>query len=264
MGASCSICFRSNEAYKPNHQLSDLKLLKPESMKLPRGDLPAYLASHQTSMPSKLLQLFAKVQDETAGQETAIDLRFTNLHTRGLMHFTKILPFFTNLKVLRLWKTGLGPEGLTTLKELIPLFRLEVLSLEDNHLGPQGAFILVSMFTHLKTLRELWLQINSIGHEGAAAMAEDLHMLRNLESLALDENDLCDSGAKPIMLAVASLPSLQSLSLSHNFLTKDCVREIIHRVKALPSALKLNLKGNLKDEEVSGFASDTQASILLK
>lgn len=264
MGTACSICMRSNDSYKPKNQLSDLKLLEPHSLKLPREDLPAYLSSHQSSMPSKLLVLFAKVLDGSASQESCVDLRFAHLHPSGLLHLTKILPFFENLQVLKLWKTSLGPEGLTILKDVIPRFRLEVLSLEDNHLGPQGAFILVGLFVRLKTLRELWLQINGIGHEGAQAMAEDLHLLRKLEVLALDENDICDEGANAVAMALASLPALQTLSLSQNFLTKECVRDIIKRVKKLPRAVKVNLKGNLKEDEMEDLIKETQDSALLK
>lgn len=264
MGTSCSICLRTKETFLPNTKLSDLKLLEQHSLKLPRGDLPSYLTSHQASMPSKLLVLFAKVLDDSASTESTVDLRFTHLKSNSLLHFTKILPFFENLKVLKLWKTSLGPEGLSALKELIPRFRLEVLSLEDNHLGPQGAFILIGLFARLKTLRELWLQINSIGREGALAMAEDLHLLRRLELLAMDENDIGDEGANALARTFASLPELHTVSLNQNFLTKGCIRDIIQRIRTLPRAVKVNLKGNLKDEELGDLLKDTNDSIVLK
>lgn len=255
---------RPSDSYKPNNQLSDLKLLEQHSLKLPREDLPAYLSSHQASMPSKLLVLFAKVLDGSASQESCVDLRFSHLHSSGLLHLTKILPFFENMQVLKLWKTSLGPEGLSQLKDVIPRFRLEVLSLEDNHLGPQGAYILVGLFARLKTLRELWLQINGIGHEGAQAMAEDLHVLRKLEVLAMDENEICDNGANAIVRTFASLPVLQTVSLSQNFITKECIRDIIQRVKKLPRVVKVNLRGNLKEEDIGDLIKDTQDSVLLK
>lgn len=264
MGTSCSICLCAKEASRPKTNLNELKLLDQHSMKLPRGDMQAYLTSHQASIPSKLLALFVKVLDDSAFSESTVDLRFTHLHASSLQHFTKILPYFENLKVLKLWKTSLGPEGLSCLKDLIPKFRLEVLSLEDNHLGPQGAFILIGLFARLKTLRELWLQINSIGHEGAQAMAEDLHLLRKLEILAMDENDICDEGANALALTFASLPVLHTVSLSQNFLTKGCVRDIIQRVRAIPRIAKVNLKGNLKEEDLGDLLKETNESILLK
>jgi Ran GTPase-activating protein (RanGAP) involved in mRNA processing and transport len=214
-----------------------------------RAEILRYYCANKSSMAMKMQFVFNRVLEEAHYEETAIDLRFANLQKIGALHLVRVLPYYTQLTTLKLWKTCLGPEGLEVLKGALPGLKLEILSIEDNGLGPIGAKILASAFTHLKHLKELWIQINSIGPEGAEAVSSELHLLRNLEVLALDENDLGDGGAGQICLSLASLLSLKSIYMTSNFLSRACVMDLIIKVKTLKTLSKVNLRGNLSPEE---------------
>jgi uncharacterized protein (TIGR02996 family) len=121
-------------------------------------------------------------------------------------------PTFAGLRVLRLWRNQLGPEGSAVLADASRLRDLIDLDLSHNELGEDGAAVLASG-SRLVGLRGLDVAENDLGNAGVQSLARSPH-LRELVSLRLARNNITDAGVHP--LAAADLTGLRDLDLSYN------------------------------------------------
>lgn len=121
----------------------------------------------------------------------------------------------TNLGILTLANTDMGPTGAKALAEHLPKLTLGVLNLNDNNLGPEGIKALAEALPHIKPLYNLALENNHMGLEGAKALATVLPRLQSkfltLGSLS-GGNDVDNSeGVKTLIEAFQINKTLKTL-----------------------------------------------------
>lgn len=184
-----------------------------------------------------------------AGKATAtteVNMKFIKLGEDGALHLTKVLPYYPNLRSLRLWKTKLGIEGAKLLGGvLLKLPQLEVLSLEDNELRTEGVSYIAQGMQALPKLSELYLHVNKMGHEGIVALRKPLEDKTNLKALTVDENLIGKPGLMDLLAALSkSMSTLILLGLSFNQLGDDGVRELLPYLPHMHSLKRLTVSGN--------------------
>ena len=175
-----------------------------------------------------------------------VNMKFINLGDSGALHLAKLLPYFTGLRSLRLWKIKLGVEGAKLLGVALPkLTQLQVLSLEDNELKTEGTCYIAQALPALHVLTELYLHVNKMGLEGVVALSKPLANKQNLQVLTLDENQIGKAGLMVLLTTLSNtLGGLTLLGLAFNQLGDEGAREILDRLPRMSKLKKLTLSGN--------------------
>jgi uncharacterized protein (TIGR02996 family) len=124
-------------------------------------------------------------------------------------------PYTTNLRVLDLWDSQVGPEGGVALAGSPRLARLEKLNLGGNGVGDDGAQALARA-AHLSRLVELHLESNDLTSDGVEALARADH-LSALRQLRLYDNQIDERGGRSLARS-KPLGRLTSLNLYSNSL----------------------------------------------
>lgn len=209
-------------------------------------DLQRLFEEESSFMNRKVKGYFEIALAGKAATTSEINMKFLNLGETGALHLTKVLPFYTNLKSLRLWKTKLGIEGAKLLSSALPaVSKLEVLSLEDNELKTEGTSYIAQALPSLPLLTELYLHVNKMGQEGVIALSKPLTILTNLQVLTLDENQIGKSGLLVLLSALSKgFTQLTLLGLAFNQLGDEGVRELMDCLPRMSKLKKLTLSGN--------------------
>lgn len=181
-----------------------------------------------------------------------INMKFINLGESGAMHLSKVLPFFINLKSLRLWKTKLGVDGAKLLATALPKMKqLEVLSLEDNEIKAEGVSYIAKTLPALPVLHELYLHVNKMGQEGISALSTTFSSKTDLRVLTVDENQISKNGLGILLASLTQTrKTITLLGLAFNMLGNDGARLLFPVIKEMPELKKLTLAGNNLSPEV--------------
>ena len=113
------------------------------------------------------------------------------------------------------------------------IISLQILNLDFNSIGDEGAKALATVLEKNRSLEELKLYKNNIGDEGAKALASALEKNRSLKRLELDSNNIDNEGTKALATALEKNTTLETLSLEFNDFGYE-------GDKALATALKKN------------------------
>ena len=206
--------------------------------------LASFYNVNKNFMSSKLRILFKKIAKSLKFDDTVVNLSFVNFRSRRIGQLLEILPLFTNIQNLSLWKCGLGGSGIKVIKEgLSNLRKLLVISLADNGIDSEGAMHLAYALQHLTKLKELWLHINDIGPTGAIYLTDILVNLEELEKLGIDENFIENAGSLKIAEALKASRKLKYLGLGYNNISQEVCLEILEKLKCVPLE-KIVLSGN--------------------
>lgn len=207
MGAGC--CVRIDP--KNNNVLVRQQMEKENALK----ELSIYYKANKNFLNLKVRVIFKKICKTGKYESDLLNLSFVSFSKSRVEYLLQLLPYLENLRVLKLWKSGLASEGIKIIsRDLGMLYGLEVLSLEDNSIGADGCMYLSSTLEKLRKLREIWLHINDIGPIGAICISDILSNLPDLERLGLDENAIENKGAIKIMNSVKGLKNLKMLGLA--------------------------------------------------
>ena len=207
-------------------------------------DLKLYYKANKKFMHQKVRPIFKEIYKFGKHDSDTINLNFVNFQQSKIEFLTCLMPSLKHIKVLRLWKSCIGNEGMKKFsKDLGTLSNLEVLSLEDNSLGADGCMYLTIALEKLTLIRELWLHINDIGSVGASCLASVIGELKDLESLGLDENLLENDGALKLISVVKNLQKVKMLGLGYNMISECACLNIAVMLAQLPLE-KLILSGN--------------------
>lgn len=181
-----------------------------------------------------------------AATTSEVNMKFIQLGEVGALHLSKLLPHFSGLRSLRLWKIKLGVEGAKLLGAVLPkLPQLQVLSLEDNELKTEGTCYIAQALPTLQMLTELYLHVNKMGIEGVVALSKPLESKENLQVLTLDENQIGKAGLMVLLTTLSkALGGLTLLGLAFNQLGDEGAREILDRLPRMSKLKKLTLSGN--------------------
>lgn len=211
-------------------------------------ELKNFYDSKKSAIHKKLLPFYEEVIKTGQCRSEIVNLNFIKFQKSNSEHLLNLFPYFQSIKVLKLWKTFLGSEGMKSIYSDLANFKhLEVLSLEDNSIGPDGCMYLSIALKRLENLKELWLHINDIGPSGASCLAKEIKHLDKLEKLNLDENSMENKSALKLVNAIKGFKHLKLLGLAYNKLSGDAILNIAVILGLLPLE-KLTLTGNELDE----------------
>lgn len=199
-----------------------------------------------TVMNRRVKVCFEQVFSGEAPKVTEINMKFLNLGEAGALHLSKVLPFFTGLQSLRLWKTKLGIEGAKLLGGVLPSIpQLTILSLEDNEIKAEGASYIAAGLRSVSELQELYLHVNKMGHEGVTALSSVLAVKSTVCILTIDENQIGRTGLLTLLSSLRkTINALTLLGLAFNQLGDEGARELLSALKDMTHLRKMTLSGN--------------------
>jgi len=236
---------------------------KPSAAQLDR--LKAYLDTHRETLPRKAISLFSAVLENSHREQREVSIRLVSLGTVGARSLAVLLPYYSHITSLKLWKTKLGTEGVVLLAAELPkLTELATLGLEDNAMAYEGVVALARALPSLLRLQELWLPVNAINAKGAQSLAPALRLLRNLTAINLDENSIEAEGLQIVLSSLHSRTGLNSLSVAYNSISSACTPYLLDFIKTCPANFKLNLSGNRLSPEDQAKLAHSALQVLVK
>ena len=206
--------------------------------------LSSFYHENKNFMGTKLRKLFKDISKTQEFNGNDVNLSFVNFGRAKIDQLVELLPYFTHIQHLSLWKCDLGGSSIKGIKEgLSHLQNLLILSLADNGMNSEGIMHLADALQHLRKLRELWLHINDIGPTGAVYLTDILVNLEELEKLGIDENFIENAGSLKIAEALKASRKLKYLGLGYNNISQEVCLEILEKLKCVPLE-KIVLSGN--------------------
>lgn len=187
---------------------SNLKTLSLERNSLTHEGVSAVAGSLPPSLERLMLGRNAVGAEGAGALALALATSQRRLHTLGLgfagLHAAgaqAIAPAMAWVTVLDLSGNHLGQEGCACLAAGLrsPGALLEVLKLESNGVGDEGARELGVVLAENATLRELEVRRNSITDEGGRLLARALETNVTLRRLDLFDNSITDTGAQALL-----------------------------------------------------------------
>ncbi|XP_078600461.1 NLR family CARD domain-containing protein 4-like [Branchiostoma floridae x Branchiostoma japonicum] len=132
----------------------------------------------------------------------------------GLESLTTVLPIFTAMQVLVLYRIGISPTGMRTLVPVLcQLTRLIKLDISGNAIGDPGLECLAAILHHLTAMKVLVLSRTDISDTGISSLIKALPHLVQLQVLDVWYNKIGDSG---IVSLVQTLCQPSSLGMEQN------------------------------------------------
>ena len=206
--------------------------------------LGRFFEEERKSIPMKLLFYYLKVLETSAHYERAIVIKLAQLGDQGCAYLARLLPFYSHIDELHLWKAGVTGYGLGVILESISLLKqLKILNFTDNRLKDDAILYLSRAFSSIAGLEELWLSANEITSRGVSVLAGSLVALPKLKSLGLSFNFLDASACQTLSASLQNRSHLSVLELAGNKLGRDCVEALIQLAMSNPP-LKLDLTRN--------------------
>ncbi|XP_019643334.1 PREDICTED: NACHT, LRR and PYD domains-containing protein 12-like isoform X1 [Branchiostoma belcheri] len=220
-----------------------LKLVVREASK---GDVIQYLSGLvENQLPD--LKLYLTIGKEEGGSSSC--------HIGNMLG--KLVPFLRNVpnvQSLDLQKTGLTPESLQALGDILPkLVMLKELDLSDNkNIGDNE----VRLQVEVTSLTDLNLKRCGLGDLFLKSLTAVLHHFHCLVNISLSHNKIGKNGLEPFSLLEQPVPSLKNLDLDHNMIGDICLRSLAAVLLHLSCLEKLNLShNNIGDEGLEPFAA---------
>ena len=209
-------------------------------------------------IPRKLRFYLEKVIAGSHVEVKEIVLRLFNLGEYGAKCLYRLIPFYSHVKGLTLWKVGLALDSVRSLTESLVLIQgLEILGIEGNELRDECLLCLSRSFKLMTGLKELWLSSNQFTPVGAIVLANSLNDLPKLVLLNLDFNFLGSEGCRTLCRALIPRQRLKVLSLRANQIDSGAMEELVSLGNSNPPVETFNLEGNQLTE-----ANCTELSVL--
>jgi Leucine-rich repeat (LRR) protein len=236
---------KKRKAIMQEHRLSSLFGEKP-MLSLP--ELEQYYSNVHTLVIPKVRTLYQEVMGHRSEGIQELSLQFTSLHEGQAVPLARVLIFYPDIRILRLWKTRLGAAGMRAVAEALPhLEVLESLGLEDNSLADEGMISLSEGIRPLARLRELFVQINAISDTGLGTLLSGLTDKPNLTILNLSENQITAKSLAELLDTCGT--TLKVLDLARNCLGAEGAKLLCEQLPGLKRLEKLLIGGNgLGDE----------------
>ncbi|OMJ74188.1 hypothetical protein SteCoe_26942 [Stentor coeruleus] len=188
-------------------------------------------------MPKRIKELYDRVLTSTSTEITKIDLKFLNFAGKRLRPIEVILPYFSHIVYLNLWKTSLGDSGCENLAPYFEkLTNLTYLSLADNRITAVGTIHICSKFVFLQKLESLELHVNTLQVAGAISLARSIFHLISLKKVVLDECEIPKEAIEELLTALSKLKNLERMSLDYNEIQDSGAKLLL---KLIPSMLSL-------------------------
>ena len=211
----------------PLKQLSSLRLLR----------------LYPTAAPNSIHVLVKGLS--SLSNKTIIQLYFEDVDTGGALALGSALQLHTstNLRILKLSNSNIGPEGLTGLANgLRSLTALSHLILDNNEIRCDGFNSLWNAIRYLNSLEELYLSRNNIVDDDLKFLAKSLQHLTTLTSLTLSHMHYISDWS--CLVELRHLTNMGCLYLSHNDINSDGAATLACELKYLTTLKKLYLSHN--------------------
>ena len=240
---SCSS--KKSKVISQEHRLSTLFDEKPL---FSLGELDQYYSDIHYLVVPKVRTLYQEVLSNRAEGVQELSLQFTPLGGGQAVALARVLAFYPDLRILRLWKARLGDVGMKAVAEVLPRLEvLECLGVEDNNLTDESMSSLSLGLQSLHHLRDLYLQINSLTDKGLTSLLPGLSSKHTLTTLNLSENLLTSVCLTPLLAVCGA--SLKHLDLAQNRLGEEGGFILITLLPGLEHLEKVRIGGNgLGDE----------------
>jgi hypothetical protein len=211
--------------------------------------LGLFYEQERAFIPQKLLYYYVRVLDAASAQEQVFRVKFLKLGSRGFLYLSRILPFYSHVQELRLWKVGFNEEDVDRLEEIVRGLRvLKVLSLEDMKLQDRGAFAVARGLKNLRSLEELWMSANDISAEGVISLAGALKQLLSLHTICMNFNSMGDEGCAALCGVLAQRSGLKRLELADNQLGGEAGQGLVEVMQKNPD-MRVDLSRNEISED---------------
>ena len=207
--------------------------------------LREFYDTEMPTIPKKIDGYYKSAMEGRAESVPAIVVKVSHLGARGIEYLCRILPFYSHIVEIRLWKVGLDPPSTDRLSYYLPfLVKLQKLSLEDNSLNDEAVENLCRAFKSLREMRELWFGCNNITHIGCNFLSNSLVMFPKIEIINLDFNSVGSEGVKSLCASLCKVPRLKTLSLEANGIGSEVIEELVSLAHRHAPEQFTNLKGN--------------------
>ena len=208
--------------------------------------LQLFYSGESEFIPKKVKVLYERILAGNHDTTKEIVIRLCKLGESGTEYLCKILPFYSKLRSLTLWKTHLNASAVERLcSSLAVMQHLKVLGLEDNGLKDDSILWLCRTFKLLKSLKELWLSSNEVTAGGAQMLSTNLADLPELLILNLDFNYIRSEGCVYLCKALIARRRLNVLSLRGNLIGHSATSDIVTYGTSNPPVQQLDLQSNL-------------------
>ena len=191
-------------------------------------ELRRYFDTNKAGMHPNVQSLFDTILAEQHYTCETLSLSKSALaENGGAEHLAIALPYFSQVKEVRMGGNSLGVDEARTLFPIIGrMTSLTKLHLQKNDLKASGGRELSLVLGNLIHLRDLDLSGNNLGAEGIRLIAGVMKKLPNLKLLHLQDNNLGSESAKHLANGLRVLKGLKTLHLEGNNFTTEEMRTI--------------------------------------
>ena len=202
-----------------------------------------FLDLHSTAAPNSIHVLVKALS--SLSDEPLLKLSFEDVDTEGALALGNALQFHTstNLYILKLDHSDIGPEGVTGLANgQRCLAALSHLSLENNEIRCDGFNSLWNGIRYLNSLEELHLSQNNIVNDDIKFLANSIQHFTRLSYLTLSHTNYGSSWS--CLVELRHLTNINILDLSHNDINSDGAASLACTLQFLTTLQKLYLSHN--------------------
>ncbi|OMJ82927.1 hypothetical protein SteCoe_16258 [Stentor coeruleus] len=210
-----------------------------------------YFLENCAQMPKRIKELFDYVLTSNCSELGKIDLKFLNLAGKRLRPVELVLPYFSHIVYLSLWKTAIGDIGCENLAPCFEkLINLNFLCLADNRITAIGIVFISSKFVFLKKLEALELHVNSLQVMGATSLSKSIFHLANLKKIVLDECEIPNEAIIGLLEALSKINTLERMSLDYNQILDSGASLLLQLIPNMPNLKRIALQNAGISEEL--------------
>jgi hypothetical protein len=177
----------------------------------------AYFDENSETMPKRIKELYDRIPISTTKDLKKVDLKFLNLSGKKLYPVEIVLPFYTHIIYLNIWKTSLGDSGCEQLSKILgKLEQLKFLCLADNKISGTGAGFICGKFSFLGQLETLEMQINPLQGSGARCIGKNLPFLGSLKKIGIEECEIDEEAMQDLIVCLSKVKGLERMAMDYN------------------------------------------------
>lgn len=221
---------------------------KTESLEVLAASLPSslrelkltFMQFRNSLIPSPLLEsLFSAPRALKTLDLVDFSFGFTSV---GLTALSSLLSSSSHLKSLGLINCNLGPAGLRSVIQSLPLSTLTSLNLNSSLFDQALLDDSIEAIGNIKTLQTLNLASNHLGYDGAV-LIESMLKESGITTLVLQKNEIETFGAFKIANGIKG-SSILELDLSFNEIFKSGAEKLNNTVNANGNSIRVDLDEN--------------------
>lgn len=202
-----------------------------------------YYNANENALPNRIRELFQRYFMQQTVVALVIDLKFIDLSGSRTRSLEIVLPYFTEIRAMNLWKTKLGNDGCAMIAKLFHNFpHLSFLSLADNRITCQGLLAISDNSSYLKELEILELHVNPFDAGATHVLSTFIGKLVKLRIIFLDECEMAGDSLTELILALPNVKELEKISMNYNFFGESAGNVLNNTVGKLKKLKRLSVQ----------------------